>query len=120
MNRAYWQKNKERLNVLRKSYPSYGKWWGKQRTKGRSVKKDVMAHYGSVCACCGENNIAFLTIDHINDDSHIEKAHRKHRLKGESLYRFLNKSYPDNVRVLCFNCNIGRYNNKGICPHKVV
>jgi hypothetical protein len=31
-----------------------------------SVKQEVFAAYGAACACCGEREIKFLTIDHTN------------------------------------------------------
>jgi hypothetical protein len=81
-------------------------------------KEEVLKFYGGKCACCGEENIKFLTIDHINNNGK-EHGNGKGRYKGEMLYRFLKaNTYPGGIQVLCFNCNIGRRNNGGICPHK--
>ena len=84
----------------------------------KELKALVTSNYGSKCECCGETIITFLTIDHINNDGHTYKA-GKTRLKGISLYQYIiRENYPKNVRLLCFNCNIGRHNNGGVCPHK--
>jgi hypothetical protein len=33
----------------------------------------VFNHYGGECICCGLADTAFLTIDHINNDGHLDK-----------------------------------------------
>ena len=83
----------------------------------KNLKKDVLNAYGGRCACCGETNYGFLTIDH------KEGGGSKHRKEiNNSIYRWLRKNgYPtDLFEVLCFNCNMGRQCNGGICPHKCV
>lgn len=86
----------------------------------QEIKKEVMMHYGSRCVCCPEDNLMLLTIDHIENDGHTFKGKKgKLRLKGTGLYLYLKKKkYPKNVQILCFNCNIGRQNNGGVCPHQ--
>jgi hypothetical protein len=38
---------------------------------------------------------------------------------GNSFYMWLiRRGFPVGFQVLCFNCNIGRSMNGGICPHK--
>jgi hypothetical protein len=76
----------------------------------------VLSHYsgGEIkCACCGETNLEFLTIDHINGGG---SKFRKSK-PGTSIYYWLKKSgFPEGHRVLCQNCNaaLGHY---GYCPH---
>jgi hypothetical protein len=89
----------------------------RRRTAWKARKVEVFSHYGgSSCSCCGENNIEFLSIDHINGDG------RKHRKElgssGTAIYSWLKtQKYPIGYRVLCMNCNcaMGWY---GKCPHK--
>jgi hypothetical protein len=76
-------------------------------------REEVLSHYGEKCICCGESELKFLTIDHIDGggNSHREKI-------GSNIYRWLIKnSFPQGFRILCFNCNcaIGIY---GKCPHE--
>jgi hypothetical protein len=80
------------------------------------LKLQTFAAYGGACECCGETTVAFLTIDHINDDG---SAHRR-ELEKTTMYRWLKRhGYPkDGYRLLCFNCNCGRRVNGGVCPHK--
>lgn len=87
----------------------------KMRLERRLLREEVITHYGVVCACCDENKIGFLTIDHTNGGGN---KHRKElKASGTNLYRWLkDQNYPEGFRVLCFNCNcaIGIY---GKCPH---
>lgn len=77
---------------------------------------EILAAYGGRCACCGETEPCFLSIDHI-DGRGVE--HRK-TVEGWRLYTWLRQQgFPkDNFRLLCHNCNFsrGRYGN---CPHEV-
>lgn len=82
------------------------------------AKAQVLAKYGQVCECCNESTRQLLTVDHINDNGK-EHGTAKSRYKGALLYRHLiSLNFPEGIRILCFNCNIGRRNNRGICPHK--
>lgn len=79
----------------------------------------VMDHYGRACTCCGEKNLKFLTIDHINGNG---KSHRRNCQIYQTLYADFKLSgiWSEEVAVLCYNCNCGRYRNGGTCPHKDV
>ena len=87
-----------------------------QRKQRRKMKLAAFAAYGgNVCVCCGETEIAFLSIDHINGGG---IKHRKITGAGNLFYRWLNRNeYPEGYRVMCHNCNHGREINGGICPH---
>ena len=76
----------------------------------------VLETYGKECACCGESTLRFLTVDHVNGDG---AAHRAVHRTGNSFYCWIIRNgFPADFQVLCFNCNIGRAMNGGICPHK--
>lgn len=80
-------------------------------------KKIVFDRYGNECSCCGEAEPKFLTIDHVNDDG---AEHRKEVSAGIVLFRWLvANDFPETFRILCFNCNSGRYHNGGVCPHEM-
>jgi hypothetical protein len=105
--KIWHEKNKEQINL-------------KMAIRRQQYKFLVLSHYGGnppKCECCEEKNIKFLTIDHIKNNGY---EHRK--LIGEgSLAMYLwiiRNNFPKEFRVLCFNCNLGRGINKGICPHK--
>jgi hypothetical protein len=83
------------------------------------VRDDVYKAYGGyVCACCGEVEPAFLTIDHMNNDGAAHK--REFQLHtGEQMHRWLARNgFPAGFQVLCMNCNWGKRNNYGVCPHQ--
>ena len=94
--------------------------WTLRQEQGRKrqvkLKRLVMETYGGVrCACpgCGVVDLRFLTIDHINGGGN--KHAKEH---GGHLHRWLlNHDFPPGYQVLCFNCNMGRAINGGVCPH---
>ena len=88
-----------------------------ERRRARSdIRRMVLEHYGGVCACCGETEPAFLTIDHINNDG---AAHRR-AIGATSASHFAvwlyRHGYPDGFQVLCANCNHAKA-VVGTCPH---
>lgn len=88
------------------------------RDKRLFLRKTVYDYYGNKCACCGETEPLFLTIDHINENG----AEFRKKMKGSCTYRchrwIINNNFPDTVQILCRNCNTGKHMNGGICPHK--
>lgn len=77
------------------------------------LRKQVIDAYGGKCACCGESNPAFLSVDHINNDG------AEHRRSVRHLYTWLRQNdFPkDGFQLLCFNCNCAK-GIYGICPHQ--
>lgn len=72
------------------------------------LRLDTLLHYGDKCICCGENNINFLSIDHINGIK-PEKEITGKRMSGKQLYDWLKKNnYPNGFQILCFNCNMAQ------------
>jgi hypothetical protein len=69
----------------------------------------VFEHYGWKCACCGETEPGFLTIDHINNDGGQDR-------KANFYNRIVRKGYPEDLQTLCYNCNISKA-HYGQCPH---
>jgi hypothetical protein len=72
------------------------------------VRAEVIAVYGGQCACCAEATSRFLTIDHKNGDG---AEHRRSLPKGRKtdMYRWAKANgYPDDLQLLCFNCNYAR------------
>ena len=120
---SWYHKNKEMINAKKREKRRNDPHFVEPRaTRPYGIKIDfkdaILSHYGRLCACCSESNSRLLTIDHKNDNGK-EHGTKKCRYKGIALYRFLVAiHFPDGLQVLCFNCNIGRRNNKGVCPHK--
>lgn len=76
----------------------------------------------SKCACCGEDELVFLCIDHVNGGG---TRHRKVVKPGQRLYYWLRAQIKErgiravrwDFRVLCYNCNAAHW-ILGYCPHK--
>ena len=115
--RAYWRDpNKWREQARRYYWQNREDRLAKRRAYGRQIKLDALAAYGGSCVCCGETTEQFLTIDHIDG---CTKEQRKREGLGTSFYLHLKKNgWPDGYQTLCFNCNMGRQINGGICPHQ--
>ena len=118
-NEAWYQANREKARAYSRQY-----YWDhpedrkeKRHQYGQRVKLEAFNAYGGPrCACCGETITAFLSIDHING---VTADQRKKEGLGTGFYCWLKKNnYPPGFQVLCFNCNLGRAINGGICPHK--
>jgi len=80
------------------------------------ARKIIFGHYGSKCACCGEDIAEFLTIDHI--DGNGNKHRRSLNKRGFGFYRWLiNQGLPSGYQILCWNCNCAK-SIHGVCPHQ--
>lgn len=137
-SKLYYEQNKEEIhNRMKKYYKNnhsiYVRNWRDYREKHiDSIRKNsreynrrkrikVLYYYGGnppKCACCGENHIEFLSIDHMDGNG---SQHRK-ALKigaGIEFYGWLiRNNFPEGFQVLCHNCNIAKGKNK-ICPHQL-
>ena len=82
------------------------------------VRAEVMAAYGGACKCCGEDEDAFLCIDHISNDG---AAHRRETGGGGAkTYEWLRRNgFPEGFQVLCHNCNQAKF-RLGECPHRAM
>ena len=81
------------------------------------LRLEVLAHYsgGTMrCACCGQNRVPFLALDHIDGNG---ATHREEIGGGASFYRWLKQNrFPPGLQVLCHNCNLAK-SAYGSCPH---
>lgn len=83
--------------------------------KRRRLLEEILTYYGKLCACCGESELMFLTIDHINNDGASQR-----RMNGHRDYSRIRKTWPSDLQILCYNCNMGKARNGGRCPHVYV
>lgn len=87
----------------------------RERDKNRRARarQKVLDYYGRICACCGEDEELFLTIDHVNNDG------SEHRDEVDRVAEWIVKEgFPTGFQILCFNCNTGKHLNDGTCPHE--
>jgi hypothetical protein len=88
------------------------------RESHRRTRMAALIAYGGDpphCACCGEAELKFLAIDHINGGG---TAHAR-ELGGSSLivHWLKRHGYPAGFQVLCHNCNTAK-GHYGQCPHQ--
>lgn len=91
-------------------------WNRRERIAKRKARIECFQAYGNRCACCGETQREFLSIDHIHGGG--TKARQNGFPAGTRLYaRLRTLGYPADFRLLCHNCNqaIGFH---GACPHE--
>jgi hypothetical protein len=104
-------------NTFRKQRPD--EWKQRQNRYQQEWRQRVMDFYGNKCECCGETEKLFLSIDHTHE---CGRDHHKKTGNGTQFYRVVLRDalegHSDWYRILCHNCNHGRYLNGGICPHK--
>ncbi len=73
--------------------------------------------YGGKCACCGEDNPQFLSLDHVEEDGKEDILAFK--MNRYQLYKNATASYQsEKYQLLCYNCNLGKSTNGGVCPHR--
>lgn len=80
------------------------------KAKDLGLKVEVFTRYGAMCYCCGEAEIAFLTLD---DPDNVREI-----IDGPGLWSTLKRqNYPDRFVVVCFNCQVASLTYEG-CPHQ--
>lgn len=114
----------------KKRHNEYVKKWRKKNRKRflETQKKcydkarlEVLTHYSKgvpKCACCGEDKLYFLSIDHVkgNGSEHRRKIDPKKKMGGNGFVYWIKKNkYPKGYQVLCYNCNFAKRQNK-VCP----
>lgn len=96
---ARYYRDRERLLVVGKTYRD-------------TLRAEFLMQYGGICACCGEKNPAFLTLEHIGG-----LRGRKRKSATHEFRRLKVAGWPKGeVEILCANCNKGRA-EYGTCPH---
>lgn len=104
-----WKKDGNSLEYLERHK-------SRQRDRHQEQKREAMEAYGGRCACCGESELVFLAIDHIDNDG-AEHRRESGMGKGPRAYRWLrDREYPSGFQVLCHNCNYAK--SRGVCPHQ--
>ena len=85
-------------NYYFKFKDEFRKWGIKRRNE---VRNSIINYYSAVCNCCGITIKDFLTIDHIDG---VDKS-----LEPQAEYkRIINEGFPNNVQILCMNCNFAK------------
>ncbi len=119
---AKWrEQNRENLRKYARNYyyNNHTKYVENRNKSFFKLKLDVLNAYSNNsprCTCCGESEIDFLQIDHINGGGN--KSRKDKNRFGTSYYFYLRKNnYPTGYQILCANCNHAK-GRLGVCPHK--
>jgi hypothetical protein len=112
--RAWLKSHPEVRRVKRKAYLLRHKSsvLGKISTQTRQLrwrlklKLQALARYGGPsCACCGEERIEYLDLDHIHNNGSEERKLARTK-GGYAFYLWLKKKgWPDGYQVMCTPCN---------------
>src|SRR5437870_9998304 len=113
IGRRSQEKNRERYLRIRREY---------EARKLKRVVPLVIGHYSAGtfrCACCGESQRDFLTIDHVDGNGYKTSKALGIPRGGSGLYRWLvRRGFPPGYAVLCMNCNVSK-GKHGVCAHKL-
>lgn len=94
------ERTKEEVNAYNRNHYHLHKSRLKEhaRLKHLKLKIEVMTGYGGKCVLCGETEIEFLTLDHVNNDGNVT---RKNNMYGWAI----KNGFPKSLQCLCFSCN---------------
>lgn len=102
----------DRSEYVRNNRDRFAHYAAQQRDK---IKAEMVAAYGGKCLHCGEVDQIVLTLDHINDDSEVEKElYGLNARGGHKHYQRLKRDgWPkERFQLLCFNCNARKEHNR--------
>ena len=79
-------------------------------------KAILYAELGNRCACCGERDWMYLSVDHVNNDG---GEYRKQSAAHYRVHRLLkhHRENPGSLQLLCSNCNHAKMRNGGELYH---
>jgi hypothetical protein len=80
-----------------------------------SVRMNVIIKYGGRCNCCGEDELAFLVIDHVKGGGTADRGSYAYAVYSRLWREPINR---EETQVLCANCNMAK-ERQGGCPHQV-
>ena len=91
----------------------------KRREARIAIRAEVFAAYGNKCACCGEAEQAFLSVDHVKNNGAEHRRSGGIGLGSSGFYQWLKRQgFPKKeYQLLCMNCNWAK-RTTGQCPHK--
>ena len=120
-HKNYYLLNKNDLSLYKHDWYLRNKKLIRQRVRvyTENLRNKVVSYYSkgtNSCACCGEKEYNFLTLDHINNDG---AEHRKTVPQGQLYNWIIKNNFPPGFQILCMNCNFAKGKDEDyICPHR--
>ena len=80
------------------------------------IRTQLVQNYGGKCSCCLLTDIDILCFDHIAGGG---TKLRDSTCNGSGLLiKYIrDNNIPNNIRLLCHNCNQSAGQNSGVCKH---
>ena len=79
------------------------------RKQHQETKIKCFDHYGRTCECCGvEFDERFLTLEGVHPSEP----------ENDLYWWVVQNRFPASLQTICWNCNMGKRINGGLCPHK--
>lgn len=106
--KRHYAANRTKLNEQRKAW-------------SHKLRDQVFEAYGGYkCRCCGETERSMLTLDHINNDGGEHRRKSPAMRWAKHMYAWLiEQGFPPILQILCYNCNISKFRNGGVCAHQI-
>lgn len=116
IRKLYYSNNREKMLLrAQRNFHSGGR--EKQIENRKKQKLLVYEKYGNKCVCCGEKEIEFLSMDHVNGNGN---EHRRSISKSAKILPYswiIKNKFPSILQILCMNCNFAK-GKLGYCPHE--
>ena len=87
----------------------------RERNRSKEIKAQLFNIYGNKCKCCGETEIAFLTLEHKLGDrvEHLKQVGNNTNMWKDAIENVDHERFE----ILCMNCNWAK-GQFGYCPHE--
>lgn len=111
-NPEKYQQDLARMRI----YTARPEYMAKRKAEYALAKLRIVELYGGKCACCGESEPLFLTLDHIDGTG---AEHRAQDSQAYTMVRWhMRRKFAkdDRLQLLCWNCNCAK-GVYGSCPH---
>ena len=96
----------KRLALKASHRASVYKYWAKTKsTRSQRLWLSVFAVIGTECACCGETDPIYLTIDHVNNDGAEHRRQSPTRIPYGQAYL---QDHKYELQTLCWNCHMAK------------
>jgi len=76
------------------------------KARYRIQRTALLEKYGKACAACGCTDPVVLTLDHVNDDGHLDRKEKAPKV----IYREALEQHRPDLQVLCANCQLRKVN----------